>query len=212
LFDLINDLMRPLPAMAQSLISTLFISIVPIFFIYGLNILFLASPWIKHSLIYYLISFAIGGLLGDVFFHTIPHMNSSHSHSPDDHAQEAHEGSHSHSHSHDPKQMCNNSIIIVGIIVFFLIEKITKSILGVEHSHSHSHDHKTDENKKDNKKGVSSKEEKKAEEEQAEKERQARYTSHAVLSLIGDLTHNFTDGLSIGVAYVASKSFHNKHF
>lgn len=34
---------------------------------------------------------------------------------------------------------------------------------------------------------------------------QARYKSYAVLSLIGDLTHNFTDGLSIGVAYVASK-------
>ena len=33
---------------------------------------------------------------------------------------------------------------------------------------------------------------------------QARYKSYAVLSLIGDLTHNFTDGLSIGVAYVAS--------
>jgi len=42
---------------------------------------------------------------------------------------------------------------------------------------------------------------------QEDQERKARYTSYAVLSLIGDLTHNFTDGLSIGVAYVASKLY-----
>lgn len=128
--------MRPLPPMVQSLISTLFISIVPIFFIYGLNIMFLATPWIKSSVIYYLISFAIGGLLGDVFFHTIPHMNSGHSSSHDDHSHSHEQGN---SHTHDPKQMCNNSIIIVGIMVFFLIEKITKSFLGVEHTHDISH-------------------------------------------------------------------------
>jgi ABC-type nickel/cobalt efflux system permease component RcnA len=86
------------------LISTLFISIVPIFFIYGLNIMFLATPWIKDSLIYYLISFAIGGLLGDVFFHTLPHMNGSNSHDhghSHGHAEHSHE-EHSHGHAHDP--------------------------------------------------------------------------------------------------------------
>ena len=30
--------------------------------------------------------------------------------------------------------------------------------------------------------------------------------SYAVLTLFGDFLHNFTDGLSIGVAYIASKS------
>jgi len=34
----------------------------------------------------YAISFAIGGLLGDVFFHTLPHMSA---------------GGHGHSHDHD---------------------------------------------------------------------------------------------------------------
>jgi zinc transporter 7 len=98
--------------------------------------------------------------------------------------------------------MYNNAIIIVGIIVFFLIEKITKSCLGVEHSHDHAIHEKKKENEKDKK--VQSKEQIKASQDLADKEMQARYKSYAVLSLIGDLTHNFTDGLSIGVAYVAN--------
>jgi zinc transporter ZupT len=63
--------------------------------------------------------------------------------------------------------MYNNAIIIAGIIVFFLIEKITKSFLGVEHSHDHKpviHEERK-ENKKDNKKVEQSKEVKKAEKE-----------------------------------------------
>jgi len=83
-----------------------------------------------------LISFAIGGLLGDVFFHTIPHMNAGHgghedhghihdhgaSHSHDHHAG----GGHNHGgHSHNPEEMQNNFIIILGIIGFFIIEKLT---------------------------------------------------------------------------------------
>lgn len=118
--------------MMQSLLSTVFISVVPIFFIYGLNLLFMASPWLKESLLYYLISFAIGGLLGDVFFHTIPHMSKGHDHS---------HGSAS-GHSHSSEDLANNAIVVAGILAFFLIEKITKSILGVDNSHDHSsHSH-----------------------------------------------------------------------
>jgi len=92
----------------------------------------MASPRLKDSLLYYLISFAIGGLLGDVFFHTIPHMSKSHG---------DHDHSHSHSHgghSHSSEDLANNGLIVAGIMVFFMIEKLTKSILGVGHSHDHN--------------------------------------------------------------------------
>jgi hypothetical protein len=47
-----------------------------------------------------MIAFAIGGLLGDVFFHTLPHLNESQGHSHDhDHHDHGHGG---HGHSHDP--------------------------------------------------------------------------------------------------------------
>jgi len=37
-----------------------------------------------------------------------------------------------------------------------------------------------------------------------ERSKEIRYQSHAVISMVGDFIHNFTDGLSIGVAYVAN--------
>mmetsp|Transcript_15435 Transcript_15435/g.15027 ORF Transcript_15435/g.15027 Transcript_15435/m.15027 type:complete len:166 (+) Transcript_15435:512-1009(+) len=151
LFDVINDIMKPLPSMAQSIISTIFISVVPIFFIYALNIIFLSSPMLKQAVIYYLISFAIGGLLGDVFFHTIPHM--SHAHGGDSHSHDhghSHAHGDSHGHGHSEGEMINNSIIVLGIMVFFVIEKISVSIFGDGHSHSHGkkeeeHDHEEEE-------------------------------------------------------------------
>ena len=36
-----------------------------------------------------------------------------------------------------------------------------------------------------------------------DKEKEIRYKSFAVISMVGDFIHNFTDGLSIGVSYVA---------
>jgi len=130
-------------------VSTLFISICPIFFIYALNLIFLSSPFLKESVICYLISFAIGGLLGDVFFHTLPHLSSSNAHSHDHHHHD--HGESGHSHSHDPAEMANNAIIISGIVGFFLIEKIVSGALGHNHSNgSHTHSHKED--SKDNKK------------------------------------------------------------
>lgn len=84
-----------------------------------------------------MISFAVGGLLGDVFFHTIPHMNAGHGHEEhghgghnhggDSHAGHDHgHGGHNHGdHSHNPEEMRNNFIIILGIIAFFIIEKLT---------------------------------------------------------------------------------------
>ena len=77
----------------------------------------------------YMISFAIGGLLGDVFFHTLPHMNAggehchSHSHNHShSHADNSHHHHNHGDHSHNPEEMLNNFIVIVGIIAFFLIE------------------------------------------------------------------------------------------
>ena len=96
-----------------------------------------------------MIAFAVGGLLGDVFFHTLPHMNAKghgESHSHEVHIHEGHEHAHEgHEHSHNPEEMQNNMIIIIGILTFFIIEKVSITLLSkdneVSHSHNHSHNH-----------------------------------------------------------------------
>lgn len=152
--NLLNDAIKPLPDTAQALASTLFISIVPIFFIYLLNLVFLSKPSLRDTLIYYLISFAVGGLLGDVFFHTLPHLGQSsggaghsHDHHGHDHSNHGHDHEESGGHSHDPAQMAIYGIVIAGIISFFLIEKIVNNYLGGGgHDHSH-HNHSHDDHK-----------------------------------------------------------------
>jgi ABC-type nickel/cobalt efflux system permease component RcnA len=71
-----------------------------------MNVVFLGSKSTRDKVIYFMISFAVGGLLGDVFFHTLPHLNEgSHSHGHDHHHDHEHTHEHNHGghgHSHDP--------------------------------------------------------------------------------------------------------------
>ena len=78
-------------------------------------------------------------------------------------------------------------IVIAGIMAFFLLEKVTHQYLSSSHDHSHGHSHSHKEHKKDTK-----------------NEKTVRFQSYAIISMVGDFIHNFTDGLSIGVAYVAN--------
>eukprot|EP00352_Strombidinopsis_acuminata_P006748 CAMPEP_0176362428 /NCGR_PEP_ID=MMETSP0126-20121128/18423_1 /TAXON_ID=141414 ORGANISM="Strombidinopsis acuminatum, Strain SPMC142" /NCGR_SAMPLE_ID=MMETSP0126 /ASSEMBLY_ACC=CAM_ASM_000229 /LENGTH=154 /DNA_ID=CAMNT_0017718345 /DNA_START=218 /DNA_END=682 /DNA_ORIENTATION=- len=144
-----DDFMRPLPFLAQSLLSTAFISVVPIFFIYALNMLFMRSEETRAQFTYVLFGFATGGLLGDVFFHTLPHLSAGHDHSHGGHDHghshndhdHGHSHDHGHGHAHSEEDMQRNLLIIVGIVVFFLIEKLTAACLGGGHSHDHGHSH-----------------------------------------------------------------------
>ena len=123
----LDAVLKPLPFLAQSLLSTTFISVVPIFLIYLMNSMITERS--RDKFVHILLSFALGGLLGDVFFHTLPHLmesNSSHSHAD-----------HTGHHHHSEEAMNNNLVIIFGLLVFFLIEKIIHNYFETGHSHSH---------------------------------------------------------------------------
>ena len=154
--------------------------------IYAMNVTFMRSEKSRERSTYLLLSFAMGGLLGDVFFHTIPHLSEGHSHS---HDHSHHDHGHGHGHAHSEEDMQTNLIIIVGIMVFFLLEKVTHTYFSDGHSHDHDH--------------ASSKKSKKSSKDAEDKDKELRYKSFAVISMVGDFIHNFTDGLSIGVSYVA---------
>lgn len=90
------------------------------------------------------LSFAVGGLLGDVFLHLLPHSFesiNSHSHSHD------HDHDHDDHHEHDPSdqghaghdhsaQTVIGLWVLAGLLTFFVIEKLVRSQSG---GHSHSH-------------------------------------------------------------------------
>ena len=65
------------------------------------------------------------------------------------------------------------------------------------HSHGHSHDSTSPETPEQHKKRA------KPGHSSADADKELRFKSFAVISMVGDFIHNFTDGLSIGVSYVA---------
>ena len=88
--------------------------------------------------------------------------------------------------------------ILGGIVCFFMIDKFVR-IRG-SHSHSHSHSEKKS-NKKENGKGENKKGEKKKETNNEE----GGIKVTAWLNLAADFSHNFTDGLAIGVSYLTNQ-------
>lgn len=75
-------------------------------------------------------------------------------------------------------------MIIFGLYFFFILEKVIHSYFEKDHPHGHSHTKKV------------------KDEKSVDQEKELRFKKFAVISLIGDFVHNFTDGLSIGVSYV----------
>ena len=102
-------------------------------------------------------SFTVGALLGDVFFHTFPHMV--------EHVL------------HDTKYELSDAlmnmfgVVCLTILFCYLFEIFTKRVLGHSHDHKEGHDHSHD------------------------------HSSNAFVSLIGDMTHNITDGMAIAATF-----------
>ncbi len=96
-------------------------------------------------------------------------------------------------------------------MVFFLLEKVTHTYFSDGHSHSHSHEEPktatpksaSEASTKGSKKVGQTSETSTVQKTKEEIETELRYKSFAVISMAGDFIHNFTDGLSIGVSYVA---------
>ncbi len=104
-----------------------------------------------------LVSFAVGALLGAAFLDLLPHLFAA---------------------SRDPSRTAG--FILLGILVFFVLEKV----LLWRHHHHHSV------------------------EEQAEAEEQMRHSGHdhgrsGWMIIFGDAFHNFTDGVIIASAFLA---------
>ena len=198
----------------------------------NLVILLFLNMNVIDSTLNILTSFAMGGLLGDVFLHLLPHAMGSHGHGHS-HSHEhdsAHHHGHDHvTHSHDPAteddyaqrllatflsphmwdELQNGLLVLLGIIVFFVIEKILGYCSGhsvstgekVQRLHSHSHGqqlHKSDGPVTNTKRSPETNEPAKAADGKLKKRKcwLTNMQPGAILSLMADAAHNFTDGRS----------------
>jgi len=122
---------------------------------------------------------AAGGLLGDVFLHTLPHaMNEE-----------------------------NGDVIgiaiLAGFIVFLVFDIIVRESSSHDHDHDHGHGHGHDHSEG----GSNGKNDDDGSNKDGEPKKFV-LTSAAVLNLAADSLHNFTDGIAIGASFagVASTS------
>lgn len=124
---------------------------------------------------------AVGGLMGDVFLHTLPDCFVDAIHGNDGTSGED-----------------VGLRVLMGFGVFLILDVIVRSFEGGEgHSHNH-HSHSRDNAKK--------KSSNKAKTNNVTPKSQWRLlcSSAVLLNLIGDALHNFTDGLAIGASFAAS--------
>jgi zinc transporter 7 len=160
----------------------------------------------------FLLAFAGGGLLGDVFLHTIPHLlgghhhgdhshNEGHDHSHneghdhhhhDEHDHHPHDHSHGHdSHNHD-HGLNVGLYILLGFAFFFLFEKLIRT--------SHNHNSTTNKPKKSDTPPSSS-----SNGQSFLFKLTSKIDSGGLLNLAADSLHNFTDGVAIGASFVGGK-------
>ncbi|KAF9428032.1 hypothetical protein BGZ94_003557 [Podila epigama] len=205
--------------MVNSLLGTTYISIIPNLLLY------FVPPDIKPESLNTLVAFAVGGLLGDVFLHLLPHSFLGESHEGDSVAVS------------ETRNVVVGLGIFVGFFVFFCIDKVMRVLSGGDgghghsHGHAHHHDHgdekkhdgdhngkhahEHDEKDKKNKdkdstlrqrKGaaVSEDQKQKKEKEEPKKEISNSIKLSAYLNLIADATHNFTDGLAMAASFYTS--------
>ncbi|KAK9383586.1 Zinc/iron permease [Kockiozyma suomiensis] len=204
------DALFPFGPGANALLATAYISGPP-------NILLaLIPPNIDPSSLSVLVSFAVGGLLGDVFFHLMPETFLGESHDPDHVRFILVEGH---------RNTLLGLAIFFGFGAFIVLDK-TMRIFGGEgghdHSHSHSHSDETEEklssaitssvddtpahNLRSRSKPSANKEEKLVEKVEPKEEISASVKLSAYLNLIADFSHNITDGLAIAASFYISHS------
>ena len=154
--------LRGLSSAFLAMASTTAISVLPNVLLYLIPVTALSQKSINGlNVKKTMLSFACGGLLGDVFFHTLPHLLGLHH----DHHHGHHHGHH-HDHDHhqdhhrdyrggllnrylghlledtEKKSLLVASNILAGFLIFFILERVLSSVNFGEYTHDM---HKKDE-------------------------------------------------------------------
>lgn len=150
---------------------------------------------ITHSI------FLLGGLLGDVFLHLLPH---------------AFLGEHAEENAvvvvNNQKNVLIGLGIFVGLFFFFFMDKMMRVFNGGS-GHSHSHEHPVEptatatavkEQEQDNLRQRNSKKVTGEVNTEVQTQKEKGIKLSAYLNLLADFTHNMTDGLAMAASFYAS--------
>ena len=227
---------------SQALLSTFAISVIPNVLLYLIPIEYLSTPLYGIFIKDIMMSFASGGLLGDVFLHSLPELLS----------QDHHDGHHNHSHGHEHHKggdwMSDQSFIglllLLGFSSFLAIERT-----AVNHHHKYHHNEEKEKvqessvvEKKNKKKKTRSRSTSRGPDSRAASKSPAAKTdtdederqdtsataalmrmpgqvisllkslqTDAMLNIMADSMHNFTDGLAIGASFSYVTHHHHHH-
>ncbi|KAF3933171.1 hypothetical protein ABW19_dt0208881 [Dactylella cylindrospora] len=182
----------------NALLATAYISGPPNF------ILALVPANIDPSSLSVMVAFAVGGLLGDVFFHLMPQTFMG----------EAHDNRVRFVMVEEKRNTLLGLAIMVGFVAFVILDKGMRIAAGGEggHSHSHSHDHGHSEAKStavEEKSGELRQRKGKGEKEDStvpeaeEKDPGMSIKVSSYLNMAADFSHNITDGLAIASSFYA---------
>ncbi|KAI9473642.1 MAG: Zinc/iron permease [Benjaminiella poitrasii] len=185
-------------AMTNSILATAYISIFPNLLLY------FVPPDINTGALNVLVSFAVGGLLGDVFLHLLPH---------------AFLGEKTEEHSFveidNQKNVLIGTGLFVGLFFFFFMDKMMRVVNGGSgHDHQHHHEEqpasgttsalkKKDDDNNELRQRKQVVEQVKKELDKSGKQSEGIKLS-AYLNLLADFTHNMTDGLAMAASFYAS--------
>lgn len=188
--------------------ATLFISILP-----NLILLFLRVDPPYYGSInarWTLLSFAAGGLLGDVFLHSLPHLLVESDHEHHDHHEDHHSehNSEHHENSHN-RALFIGLMVLLGYLIFYIAERVAGLHIGGHSTHQHSHSENEVETATSSKRSTrSSLKNGAVVAENRVKKHDSLYEAmmkHMAatgwLNLVADSMHNFTDGIAIGAAF-----------
>jgi zinc transporter 7 len=167
----------------------------------------------SHGATKLMLSFAVGGMLGDVFLHLIPHLLVPHDHHSSSHEGDHHHESHDHhdhhheSHGHDGHHddlaMRVGALILAGFFLFYLSEIAIHSCIEYLRPNKSAHLHHSHA-----KYASSSAAKKKNDDIEVENDvsRGSSLLAGGILNLVADALHNVTDGIAIGASFLMGQS------